>query len=53
MDMPSERIIVIDDNEGVMQGEILAKIIAAALIDQIQLHSRNIRERSNQETITK
>jgi hypothetical protein len=47
MDRPNSNIIIIDENKTTLREQILSKIIAAALLEQIQLHNTNIPKKSN------
>lgn len=42
MDELYSYITIIDDNDTVLREQILSKIIAAALLEQVQLHNADI-----------
>lgn len=47
MDMPNSNITIIDENETTLREQLLPKIIAAALLEQVQLHNTNILKKDN------
>lgn len=47
MDATSCQIVFIDDNEVSLREQILSKIIAAALLEKIQIHTGNTNKNTN------
>lgn len=44
MDMLNSNIIIIDDNDTELREQVLSKIIAAALLEQLQLHKDTLKK---------
>ena len=47
MDMPNSNITIIDEDETILREQILSKIIASALLEQVQLHNTIINKKNN------
>ncbi len=52
MDMQISNITIIDENEEALKVQLIPKIIAAALFEQVQLHNSNIHNKSHQQELS-